>query len=395
MPGIVWFRRDLRLHDHPALHAALEAHDEVVPVFVLDEKLLAVSPARTAFLLDRLRELDAALMKRGGRLVIRSGPAERELQRLGDELGTDDVYVTKDVTPYARARGRRVREAGLRLHGHPGLLVVDEPPGPYKVFTPFFRKWQELPRRPLLDAPESVPVPAGIRSEDLPEVGQVLPDPRPRLSAHLHLGSVSPLEAERQVDPRKLAWRDFYHQVLMHHPDNTRLEMQESKRGLVWVDDDESFDAWREGQTGFPLVDAAMRQLRHEGFIHNRMRLLVASFLVKDLGIDWRRGEAWFMRCLLDGDVANNNGNWQWVASVGTDPAPWWRRHYSPDRHRERYDPDWEYVQRWVPEWGTADYPEPIIDRRSARAEAAERYQGRGRSTPPLRTPLGQVRMPS
>ena len=226
-----------------------------------------------------------------------------------------------------------------------------------------------------------------------------------RLSPYLHFGCVSPLEVESRATGeafrRQLAWRDFYAQVLFHFPGNARDEFQDRYRlAIDWEDDDDAFDAWRDGRTGFPLVDAGMRQLAHEGWMHNRARLVVASFLTKDLGIDWRRGERHFMRMLIDGDQANNNGNWQWIASVGVDPQPFYRRMYNPARHMERFDPRGAYVRRHVPElravpdeflrepWTMPDdvqrdrgvvighdYPEPIVDRRAARERAMERYR--------------------
>ncbi len=234
-------------------------------------------------------------------------------------------------------------------------------------------------------------------------------DKTSRLSAYLHFGCISPREVEERLPSgkgpdafrRQLCWRDFYHHVLRHFPDNASDEFQQRYRGQIsWNENPEHLQAWREGRTGYPLVDAGMRQLRREGFMHNRARLVVGSFLTKDLGIDWREGERWFMRLLIDGDQANNNGNWQWIASVGVDPQPFFRRIYNPARHMERFDPEGHYVRRYVPElepvpdkylrepWtmpeevqeecgcviGT-DYPEPIVDHREAREEAFERYR--------------------
>jgi deoxyribodipyrimidine photo-lyase len=230
-----------------------------------------------------------------------------------------------------------------------------------------------------------------------------------RLSAYLHFGCVSVRAIEERISAgegpeafrRQLGWRDFYHHVLLHHPRNARSEFQARYRGRIsWSHARRPFEAWCEGRTGYPLVDAGMRQLRREGWMHNRARLVVGSFLTKDLGIDWRWGERWFMRMLIDGDEANNNGNWQWIASVGTDPQPAFRRIYNPARHQERYDPENTYVRRYVPElrdvpgrymaepWtmppevqGAAgctigtDYPGPIVDHREAREEALERYR--------------------
>jgi deoxyribodipyrimidine photo-lyase len=230
-----------------------------------------------------------------------------------------------------------------------------------------------------------------------------------RLSPYLHFGCVSAREVEARLPSgpgadafrRQLAWRDFYAHVLLAHPENARLEHQQRFRGtLAWDGDGELFAAWRDGRTGYPLVDAGMRQLRHEGWMHNRARLVTASFLTKELGIDWRRGERHFMRLLIDGDEANNNGNWQWVTSVGVDPQPYYRRIYNQARHMERFDPDGAYVRRHVPElagvprrylaepWTMPDdvqqaygcvigrdYPAPIVDRRPARERAVERYR--------------------
>jgi deoxyribodipyrimidine photo-lyase len=230
-----------------------------------------------------------------------------------------------------------------------------------------------------------------------------------RLSPYLHFGAITPRQLEARLPRgkgaeafrRQLCWRDFHHHVLQHFPRNARSEFQERYRGSIrWSHAQRSFEAWKQGATGYPLVDAGMRQLRREGWMHNRARLVVGSFLTKDLGIDWRWGERWFMRMLVDGDEANNNGNWQWIASVGTDPQPVYRRIYNPARHMERYDPEGRYVRRYVPElervpdgylaepWtmpdgvqeeascriGT-DYPEPIVDHREAREHALARYR--------------------
>ena len=230
-----------------------------------------------------------------------------------------------------------------------------------------------------------------------------------RLSPYLHFGCITPRQIEERLPRgkgpeafrRQLCWRDFYHHVLAFHPKNAKSEFQERYRGKIkWSYAEKRFERWCEGQTGFPLVDAGMRQLKREGWMHNRARLVVGSFLTKDLGIDWRWGERHFMRYLIDGDEANNNGNWQWIASVGVDPQPPYRRIYNPALHMERYDPDGDYVRRYVPElehvpdkylrepWTMPaevqkdcgvvigeDYPEPMVDRKIAREEALERYR--------------------
>jgi deoxyribodipyrimidine photo-lyase len=411
-------------------------------------------------MLECLVDLDRSLSSRGGRLVIRHGAPERELLRLAEEVGATEIHQTYDISPFDRKRGARIRKAFSTLSvdvvEHPGLSVVDDVRsvrtsnnGPYSVFSPFFRSWEKTARRDVVAAPGEIGVPAGVERGTLPslddlglrqEVAEPMPggetegrrrmmrflrdgvgayatnhdaldaDGTSRLSPYLRFGCISPLELEASLDDegsrgasafrRQLCWRDFYQHVLSEFPRNAKSEFQERYRGKIkWSYARRSFDAWTEGRTGYPLVDAGMRQLRREGFMHNRARLVVGSFLTKDLGIDWRWGERWFMRLLLDGDKANNNGNWQWIASVGVDPQPVFRRIYNPARHMERFDPDGAYVRRYVPElrkvpdeylrepWEMSvevqreagcmigrDYPEPIVDHVEARRAALARF---------------------
>ncbi len=411
--SVVWFRRDLRVADHPALSAALERSDRVVAVFCVDDRLLTgrmASGPRTQFMLECITDLDRSLRDRGSRLVIRRGAPEREIVELARATGAAEIHFTRDATPYARARGRRVadacRAAGIRLVGHAGLWAVDDPAGvvtaggtPYQVFTPFHRRWLDEPRRPVLDAPASLGGDVGVEAGRIPSLGelgltQAVSDPlrggeraarvrfdgfradglgryaagghdalgeegTSRLSAYLRFGCISPRQIEAGLDGdgdgpeafrRQLCWRDFYLELLRRHPENAKLEQQAAGRGIEWRDAPADLAAWQDGLTGYPLVDAGMRQLRAEGFMHNRTRMLTGSFLTKHLGIDWREGERWFMGLLLDGDPAVNNGNWQWIASVGSDPQPVGRRLLSPTRQQERFDPEGTYVRRWVPE---------------------------------------------
>jgi deoxyribodipyrimidine photo-lyase len=461
--AILWFRRDLRVHDHPALRAALESDQPVVPVFCLDDRLLHgrhASGARTQFLLECLRDLDGSLRERGAALVVRHGPPERELAKLAAQVGARQLHFTADISPFARKRGERTRTslaaAGVEPHGHPGLNVIDDVGAPrtqagrpYTVFTPFHRTWQGEPRREVLGAPRALPalpgrlgrgsIPSlaslGLRQEvDEPPAGGETAarerlssflaehaagygqgrdafgdDASSRLSPYLHFGCISSRELEARLGAgkgpeafaRQLCWRDFHHHVLLHFPRNARSEFQQRYRGkLRWSRARGHFASWCEGQTGFPLVDAGMRQLRREGWMHNRARLVVGSFLTKDLAIDWRWGERFFMRMLVDGDEANNNGNWQWIACVGTDPQPVARRIYNPTRQMETHDPSGAYVRRYVREladvpdeylrepWAMPaevqraagceigdDYPRPIVDHAQARREALERYR--------------------
>ena len=406
--AVVLFTRDLRVHDHPALVCAAREHDAVAPVFVLDREILtgsAATPNRVAFLLDCLRDLDASLRERGAHLIVRRGDVVGEALAVARAISAEAIHMSRDITPYARTRAERLAEAcagaGLALHEHAGITAVPAgsltPTGGdhYRVFTPYWRAWSACPIGPPLRAPRRL-APAhgkvgGLRG--LPSAARLArgkPSPglarggeaqaraqlarwvrsglhsyderhddiagaaTSGLSAHLHFGCVSPrtlLARSDRHDPggafaRQLCWRDFHHQVLAARPDMPRRDYR--SRGRRWRHDEHAAQAWREGRTGIPIVDAGMRQLAGEGFMHNRARLVVASFLTKTLRIDWRTGAAHFASLLVDADVANNVGNWQWVAGTGNDTRP--NRVLNPLRQAMRFDPDGDYVRRWVPE---------------------------------------------
>ncbi|MFF7366947.1 cryptochrome/photolyase family protein [Streptomyces tricolor] len=439
--SVVLFTADLRLHDHPPLRAALDGPGAVVPLFVRDRGVADAGFAaanRLAFLADCLRDLDAGLRERGGRLVVRSGDVVEEVCRVAGEADADEVHMAADASGYARRREQRLRRAleaaGRRLHVHETVTTAVAPGAVtpassdhFAVFTPYFRQWSGQPLRDVLRAPRSVPVPPGIGSEELPsraalpgispglaEGGEragrkrlaawlrsglagyadrhddLAGDATSRLSPHLHFGTLSPVElihrARRAGGPgaeafvRQVAWRDFHRQVLAARPGaagadyRTRHDRWRSERTAR-----EDFEAWREGRTGYPVIDAAMRQLRHEGWMHNRARLLTASFLAKTLYVDWRVGARHFLELLVDGDLASNQLNWQWVAGTGTDTRP--NRVLNPVAQAGRHDPDGRYVRRWVPElsgvpggavhepWkltgpdraGVGAYPDPVV----------------------------------
>jgi deoxyribodipyrimidine photo-lyase len=464
--ALAWFRRDLRLHDHPALDAALRTAGRVVPVFVLDPRLLdgpRSSANRTWFLLGALRALAGDLEARGAPLVVRSGRPEAVIPALAAEAGAADVFATRDVSPFARARDRAVADAlardGRALHLQRGLLVAEPEEvhagdgRPVTIFTPFSRRWAAVPRRTPLPAPDAIPsLPAGtLASEDFPASPAPTADPallpRPgeaaarqrlarwlastalpayadgrnrldadgtsRLSADLKIGTLSPLEVlqavegageGRRVFVGELCWREFYLHVLWHFPHVVRGAYRPAYDAVPWADDPAGLAAWQDGRTGYPVVDAAMRQLAASGWMHNRARMIAASFLAKDLLIDWRRGEEHFMRHLVDGDVAANNGGWQWTAGTGTDAAPYFRI-FNPVAQGRRFDPEGAYVRRWVPElarvpdayvhepWAMPagvqeaagcvvghDYPAPIVDHAAARGRALGAY-GQSRSS--------------
>ncbi|MFW6723318.1 cryptochrome/photolyase family protein [Streptomyces sp. MAR4 CNY-716] len=444
--AVCLFTSDLRLHDNPALHAAVRAADEVVPLFVSDDVLARIGfapPNRRAFLADCLAGLDEGLRARGGRLVVRTGDPVREAVRVAAAAGADGVHVAAGVSAYAQRREARLREAlaadGRRLTVHDAAVTVLAPGAVtpqardhFAVFTPYFRRWAAAPQRTPLPAPRRVPVPAGVRSAAPPARAAVtgtspglarggekegrrrftawlradaaayeerhddLPgDATSRLSPHLHFGTLSATELVHRARAaggpgadafvRQLAWRDFHHQVLAARPDAAHADYR--PHGDRWRTDAAEIEAWRAGRTGYPIVDAAMRQLAYEGWMHNRGRLLTASFLTKTLYVDWRVGAAHFLALLVDGDIANNQLNWQWVAGTGTDTRP--NRVLNPLAQARRYDPRGEYVRRWVPElagvagaavhrpWTLPEgeraglgYPEPVV----GLAEGADRF---------------------
>ncbi len=449
MPGaLVLFTRDLRVHDQPALAAAARMESPLVPAFVLDTQLLRTSCGsanRLSFLLDSLRDLAGALHARGAPLVVCQGDTVREAIRLAKHHDLDAIHMSADITPYARRRQTLLEDAcareRLELITHPSITVVRPgvltPTGAdhYRVFTPFWRVWSERPRPPLSRTPPRLCAPDGLDAGEVPELAsltrespsaqvqrggetagraqlerwfragaeayagerdELAAQSTSRLSAYLHFGCVSArsvLEsAERRAGAeeftRQLCWRDFHHQVLAARPDLPSTDYR--PRGDRWSRDARALEAWREGLTGYPIVDAGMRQLKAEGYMHNRARLIVGSFLTKTLYIDWRRGAAHFARLLADADVANNVGNWQWVAGTGNDTRP--NRVLSPSRQAARFDPDGDYVRRYVPElagvagpavdepWklgrarAALSYPERIVDYAAALAEHRARH---------------------
>jgi deoxyribodipyrimidine photo-lyase len=444
--GLVWFRRDLRLTDNPAWAAATADHAEVTALYVLDDRLLrSAGPLRRRQLVAELHALDAALGRHGGRLLVRRGDPITVVPGEADRRGGARVHWNADVTPYAAARDGAVRAALDRepatFHGHlvhrPGALVTSAGRVP-RVFGAFHSRWTATPW-------DGWPLPGDAALGDDPGGGLPPLDgepPRPpgedaayatlrrfldgpvdryrggrddlarpgasRLSVALRFGTISPrLVAEavgeagedRRAFLRQLAWRDWYAHLLAETPSLPRRALRAEYDRIAWRDDPDGLAAWREGRTGYPIVDAGMRELAAAGTMPNRVRMVTASFLVKDLLIDWRRGESAFMQGLVDGDPASNNGGWQWTAGTGTDAAPYFRV-LNPARQGERFDPDGEYVRRFVPElrgvparrihepWGMTgeeqrgagcrvgrDYPAPPVDHRERRALTLERYR--------------------
>jgi deoxyribodipyrimidine photo-lyase len=387
--AIMLFTRDLRVHDHPALRAAAAEADSIVPLFVLDDALLGRfgAPNRVKFLYDCLHDLRDSLAKRGAPLVVRRGDTVSEVKR----IGADAVYLSSDVSGFARRRVAALRDARLDVRECPGVTVVPpgelEPAGggPYKVFTPYWRRWQREPLREVLGAPRRLQPSSGLAKGRIPaapggtspalapggestarkraqtwmrnhlydyEAGadDLAGDRTSRLSPYIHFGCISPRELaemagrDGEAFVRQLCWRDFHHQLLASDPSIAHEDQHD--RGRDWSDDTDALEAWKAGETGVPLVDAGMKQLLHEGWMHNRARLVTGSYLTKTLGIDWREGARHFYEWLADGDIANNAGNWQWVAGTGADTRP--NRKLNPERQARRFDPDGAYVRRWL-----------------------------------------------
>ena len=433
MTAIWWIRRDLRLTDNAALHAALQA-DSVIPVFILDPAFDSASPRRRNFLYEGIHALDKELRARTSYLVIRTGKPLDALSQLVNETKADALFAEEDFTPTARKRDAEI-ERRLPLHliqgqtVHHPVSVLKADGTPYTVYTPYSRAWKAKLASPLklYPAPETVRTPPGIQSEPFPryKVNPLFPageaealtrleefsfrrihsyaedrnrmdlDGTASLSPYLRFGMLGlrqAVSAARQAQAgsrgaevwlNELIWREFYIQILFHFPHVARTAFNPALANIPWRNNPAEFEAWKEGRTGVPVVDAAMRQLKETGWMHNRARMIAASYLVKDLLIDWRWGEAWFMENLLDGDPAANNGGWQWTAGTGTDAAPYFRI-FNPVLQSAKFDPLGEYIRRWVPELRGVDakdihapwergvkvngYPEqPIIERNKDR----------------------------
>ena len=461
-----WIRRDLRLHDNQALHAALQTGTPIIPLFIIDPTLTNspyVGENRLSFLHGGLRALDEGLRGIGSQLFIRSGTPLAVLTKLVAEMAVTHIFAEEDVSPYARRRDQKIQSI-LPLHLTPGVSIL--PIGsvlkvdgsPYKVYGPFARQWHETATQisnPIIPKPNKIPTPASVKlTEPLPisrqgsellflpgevEAQQCLSQfcwsndkaindyaknrDRPallgtsQLSPYLRFGMISArvlaAEAQTAIDTAtsesaikgaetwlsELLWREFYQTILYYFPTSRRQSFNDKYDAILWRNDEAAFAAWCHGETGYPFVDAAMRQLLTTGWMHNRARMVVASFLIKDLLIDWRWGERWFIQHLLDGDPAANNGGWQWSAGSGPNAAPYFRI-FNPITQGARFDPEGEYIYRWVPElahlpkrhihtpWKMSvseqnryqcrigrDYPAPIVDHEQARAQTLVAYK--------------------
>ncbi|CAM9687475.1 unnamed protein product [Phaeothamnion confervicola] len=471
-PALAWFRRDLRAHDHAALHAALRAHATVHCVFVFDTEILDALPSRedrrVEFIWESVRELADTLRASGGGLHVLHGRARDEVPRLAARLGAQAVYANHDYEPQAIERDAAVawtlEELGIAFHTRKDQVIFErdevltQSGTPFSVFTPYKNAWLaklapffvkaypvEKYAARLAPAAEgrlpsledlgfsrtnlaTLSIPTGTTgakalladfSKRMAAYGERRDFPAQKgpsyLSVHLRFGTVSIRELVARASRSgsegaalwlsELVWRDFYFMILAYHPRVVDRAFRPEYDAVAWDDRDDLFEAWRGARTGYPLVDAAMRQLNQTGYMHNRLRMVVASFLTKDLGIDWRRGERYFAEQLNDFELAANNGGWQWAASTGCDAQPYFRI-FNPVTQSERFDADGKFIRRYVPElarvpgrfihapWKLApldqqaagcvigkDYPAPVVEHDVARKRTLERY-GKVRRAP-------------
>ena len=456
---IWWIRRDIRLHDNQALEAARQDADYLLPLFIIEPELMDdAAPKRKSFLLNALSDLDRQLQDIGSRLVVRRGPALEAFDSLAKEMGDFTIFAHEDYSPFSRERDGAVGER-FTLKTFPGVAlrppdaVLKDDGDPYVVYTPYKNKWYEasLPTpADCLPLPKALPpIPEGVSSSDLPAAEPIADFPATaqeaqnrltrftseairhyksrrdrldldgtsKLSPYLRFGLLSPreafgqaqiayLQADSDQDRKEirtwmdeLVWREFYIAILYHFPDVMNGPFREKYQDVPWRDAPEDLQAWQAGKTGVPIVDACMRQLNQTGWMHNRGRMIVASFLTKDLLINWQAGEAWFMANLVDGDPAANNGGWQWSAGTGTDAAPYFRI-FNPVLQGQKYDPDGAFIAQWIPSlknlpatyrhepWALSDedaqkygftkgqdYPERIIEHSFARQRALDAYK--------------------
>lgn len=434
MKNFFWFRRDLRIEDNAGLYHALKFGKDVQPVFIFDknilDKLSDKSDARVNFLHQTILNLDEELKTFGARLWVLYGAPQKIWKNLLSEHNVSAIYTNRDYESYALSRDTDIQnlaekhKVDFKTFKDHVIFEKDEilkkDGTPYVVFTPYKRKWLEKlesqkeknlsyffkpypnlkyishlsktnqgPNIPSLEEMKFKPSEIEIPSKDVPQkiiksYGEQRNFPSVRgtsqLGIHFRFGTISIREKAfksqklSDVYLSELVWRDFYSQILSHFPHVEKGAFREKYERVEWRNNEEEFDKWCKGETGYPIVDAGMRELNHTGFMHNRVRMIVASFLTKHLLIDWRWGEAYFAKKLLDFDLASNNGGWQWAAGCGTDAAPYFRI-FNPTSQQQKFDKGYTYIKKWVPEWGTDTYPKPMVDHKMARERCLKTYK--------------------
>jgi len=425
--NICWMRRDLRLDDNAALHCALNSGRAVLAVFIFDknilDKLQNKKDARVLFIHRTLMEMKATLEKKGSTLKMYYATPQEAWEQICNEYEVKEVFANRDYEPYARERDENIyqylKKKDIAFHGSKDHVIFEKKEVlkddglPYTVFTPFSKKWKSLlkpehtksfkcneladhylkisPEKEItLDTigfedfefpyfPERLirkKVIANYHdSRDIPSI-----DGTSRLSLHLRFGTVSirQLVSFALVTNEKwlneLIWREFYQMIIYHFPHSATQSFKPAYDQIEWQNDETLFSKWKEGKTGYPMVDAGMRELNETGNMHNRVRMVVASFLTKHLLIDWRWGESYFAEKLLDYELASNVGGWQWAAGSGCDAAPYFRI-FNPTSQAEKFDPDQKYIRKWVSEYGTTAYPKPIVDHKMARDRCLMTYK--------------------
>ena len=425
--SIFWHRRDLRIHDNAGLYKALKSSASVQPIFIFDRNILDLLPRndqRVLFIYQHVQKLKEAYRKLGSDLWVFYGSPLEILPKLTEEKGFDSVNTNRDYEPYALERDKTMfdllKAKNVEFHGAKDHVIFEknevlkDDGKPYTVFTPYSRKWKAKMNDYFLSS-YSVENYLGnlnkrneeVKFPSLLEMGfndeQLFPFPKDvasneliknydlrrnfpsvegtsRLSVHLRFGTISIRELARQAHNlnetflNELIWRDFYQMIIYHFPHSAKDAFKPAYDKIHWEKNEEHFQAWCKGKTGYPLVDAGMRELNETGFMHNRVRMVVASFLTKHLLLDWRWGEAYFAEKLMDFELASNVGGWQWAAGCGCDAAPYFRV-FNPAAQQEKFDKKMEYIKKWVPEFGISTYPEPIIDHKFARERVLERFK--------------------
>ena len=422
---VFWFRRDLRLDDNIGLYHALKSDEEVLPIFIFDKNILSQLPkddARVTFIHQRLENIQNELQKIGKSLAVFYGTPQDVFQKLIAENSIQKIYTNHDYEPYARKRDLELntlfKENNISFYTCKDQVIFEknevqkDDGSPYVVYTPFSKKWKEKLKTIRLDSCKSEEYLTNITSHQYPfltldDIGftksniavpqfditddlidnyqqtRNFPalDKTSHLGIYLRFGAVSvrkivskALQSKNETFLNELIWREFFMMILWHFPHTTTKSFKEKYDAIKWDNNETLFKKWCEGKTGYPFVDAGMRELNATGHMHNRVRMIVASFLCKHLLIDWRWGETYFATKLLDYEQSSNVGNWQWAAGSGVDAAPYFRI-FNPTEQIKKFDTDGKYIKKWIPEYGTSSYPEPIVDHKKARENCLKTYK--------------------